>query len=156
MFDPENESRPYIGINAVIIKQINGKPHILLGIRKNVTGAGRYYIPGGHLKIGETVHQAAIREIKEETNLDIAPGRCVWIEENLKGLHHVILYIESALVNSDSKPVNMEPQKCKGWEWYDPEMPPAPLWQSLKLFLKTYSESRISRLSIERPNEEDL
>ncbi|RPI79408.1 MAG: NUDIX domain-containing protein [Desulfobacteraceae bacterium] len=32
---------------------------------------GKYVIPGGHIELGETMAQALIREIKEETNLDI-------------------------------------------------------------------------------------
>jgi nucleoside triphosphatase len=32
---------------------------------------GKYVIPGGHIELGETMEQALIREIKEETNLDI-------------------------------------------------------------------------------------
>ncbi len=32
---------------------------------------GRYVVPGGHVELGETLEQAAIREAKEETGLDI-------------------------------------------------------------------------------------
>ncbi len=30
---------------------------------------GRYNLPGGHIEAGETIHEAAIRELREETNL---------------------------------------------------------------------------------------
>ena len=32
---------------------------------------GRYVVPGGHVELGETIEEAAIREAKEETGLDI-------------------------------------------------------------------------------------
>lgn len=32
---------------------------------------GKYVVPGGHVELGETLEQAAIREAKEETGLDI-------------------------------------------------------------------------------------
>ena len=34
IFDPENENRPYVAVDGVVIKKINGKDHILLGRRK--------------------------------------------------------------------------------------------------------------------------
>lgn len=44
--------------------------NILLMYRKK--GDAEYYcIPGGHIEAGETVEEAAIREIKEETTLDV-------------------------------------------------------------------------------------
>ena len=32
---------------------------------------GKYVVPGGHVELGETIEEAAIREAKEETGLDI-------------------------------------------------------------------------------------
>jgi nucleoside triphosphatase len=32
---------------------------------------GKYVVPGGHVELGETLEEAAIREAKEETGLDI-------------------------------------------------------------------------------------
>ncbi|WP_397538536.1 NUDIX domain-containing protein [Rummeliibacillus pycnus] len=51
---------------AVII--FNEEKQVLLQKRADV---GLWGIPSGHIEIGETVSEAAIREIKEETNLDI-------------------------------------------------------------------------------------
>ncbi|MBP1933193.1 NUDIX domain-containing protein [Ammoniphilus resinae] len=51
---------------AVII--LNKKNEVLLQKRSDV---GLWGIPSGHIEIGETVSEAAIREVKEETNLDI-------------------------------------------------------------------------------------
>lgn len=51
---------------AVII--LNEESQVLLQKRADV---GLWGIPSGHIEIGETVSEAAIREVKEETNLDI-------------------------------------------------------------------------------------
>lgn len=51
---------------AVII--FNEEKQVLLQKRSDL---GLWGIPSGHIEIGETVSEAAIREVKEETNLDI-------------------------------------------------------------------------------------
>lgn len=60
--------QPIVGIGAVIVK--GGK--ILLEKRKNTPGRGKWSIPGGLVDLGESLEQAVIREVKEETCLDVA------------------------------------------------------------------------------------
>jgi len=81
LFDKENEDSPYVAVNAVIIKKAVGKRYILLGKRKNVAGAGYYYLLGGHIRTGETISQSLEREIREEMGIDVKAGNCVWVEE---------------------------------------------------------------------------
>lgn len=50
---------------------INNKGEVLLQKKRHGFGKGKWNGPGGKLKINETPEQSAIREIKEETNLDI-------------------------------------------------------------------------------------
>lgn len=40
------------------------------------------YLPGGHIEFGETGREALVREMKEETGLDAAPGRFLGVVEN--------------------------------------------------------------------------
>ncbi len=56
---------PRIGVGAVVIR---GR-EILLVKRKYPPFKGKWSIPGGHLKPGETVFQAALRELLEETSV---------------------------------------------------------------------------------------
>ncbi len=39
-FDPENEDRPYVAVNAVIFDHSTGSPRVLLGKRLGVAGYG--------------------------------------------------------------------------------------------------------------------
>ena len=46
-----------------------------------------YVLPGGHVKIGETLEDGLIREFKEETDTDIKCIRMLWSEECFWVLH---------------------------------------------------------------------
>ena len=59
-------NQPIVGIGAVIVKE----DKILLEKRKNSPGRGKWSIPGGLVELGESLEQAVIRELKEETCLD--------------------------------------------------------------------------------------
>ncbi len=65
--------QPLIGIGAVII--CNGK--ILLEKRKSEPGKGKWSIPGGLVELGESAEQTVIREVKEETNLEVEEPKLV-------------------------------------------------------------------------------
>jgi len=146
LFDKENEDRPYVAVNAVIIKQNQGRKYILLGKRKSVAGDGYYYLPGGHIKTGETIGQSLEREIKEELNIDVKAGNCVWIEEAREGRHHITFYYRANLINKKQKIVNKEPHKCYGWKWFPMDDLPSPLWHTLGQFIKKEREgTRIKR-----------
>jgi 8-oxo-dGTP diphosphatase len=58
---------PLLAADAVILFQDG----IVLIRRNNPPYQGCYALPGGFVEIGETVEEAAIREAREETGLDI-------------------------------------------------------------------------------------
>jgi ADP-ribose pyrophosphatase YjhB (NUDIX family) len=53
------------------------------------TDNGLYSIPGGQLELGETLTQALVREVKEETGMDVSVSGLVGIFSNP---NHVIEY----------------------------------------------------------------
>lgn len=59
---------------------------------------GRWSLPGGAVERGETLEQAVIREVKEETNLTIEPGEVVAVNEAIfeeKGNHALFITFEA-------------------------------------------------------------
>jgi 8-oxo-dGTP diphosphatase len=52
---------------------------VVLIKRKNEPFEGRWALPGGFVDIGETVEEAAIREMKEETGLEVEIVRLVGV-----------------------------------------------------------------------------
>jgi 8-oxo-dGTP diphosphatase len=62
-------TRPYLAVSAAIFR--DGK--VLLVRRARPPAHGLYTLPGGGVELGETLEQAVIREVREETALDVAP-----------------------------------------------------------------------------------
>lgn len=59
----------HITVKGVVI--YNHKILVLKRVRPSSDGYGYWEFPGGGLEYGETPHEALIRELKEETGLDI-------------------------------------------------------------------------------------
>jgi 8-oxo-dGTP diphosphatase len=61
-------TRPYLAVSAAIFR--DGR---VLIVRRGKPAHGVYTLPGGGVELGETLEQAVIREVREETGLDIEP-----------------------------------------------------------------------------------
>jgi 8-oxo-dGTP diphosphatase len=62
-------TRPYLAVSAAIFR--DGR--VLIVRRGRPPAHGLYSLPGGGVELGETLEQAVIREVREETGLAIAP-----------------------------------------------------------------------------------
>ena len=62
-------SRPYLAVSAAIFR--DGR--VLIVRRARPPAHGLHTLPGGGVELGETLEQAVIREVREETGLDVAP-----------------------------------------------------------------------------------
>lgn len=61
----EYPDRPFVGVGAVIAEG----GCVLLIKRGHAPAMGEWSIPGGAMEIGETVREAVMREVREETGL---------------------------------------------------------------------------------------
>jgi len=52
----------------------DGEGRLLLVRRGRAPSAGLWSVPGGRVEVGETPAQAAVREVREETGLDVKVG----------------------------------------------------------------------------------
>jgi len=72
-------NRPIVGVGAVIVCE--GK--ILLEKRKSAPGKGKWSVPGGLVELGERIEQAVIREVKEETGLEVEKPRLIDVVDDV-------------------------------------------------------------------------
>ena len=107
MADTNTKSRalklPQIAVGAIIFH----RDRILLVKRKYPPAKGFWALPGGRLQWGETIRQAAEREILEETGISIRSGKTVRIFELLpeqtESFHYIIINLEGEYLHGEPK-----------------------------------------------------
>lgn len=83
---------------------------------------GHWSLPGGRVEADETLFEATIREIYEETGFEIEVGNLLAVNEAkfLKRNHHAILFTFEAQIVGGIEKINM-PQEILQIEWVDIE-----------------------------------
>lgn len=133
-------TRPGVGLGILVF---NDKNQILLSKRIKEHGNSMYGPPGGHLEFGETFEQCAIREVKEETDLDIENPEFVTVTNDVfesEGKHYISIFMKAKYVEGRIIR-NMEPEKAENWEWFDISNLPENLFLPLKNLFKQKSYS---------------
>jgi nucleoside triphosphatase len=69
--------RPKIAVGALVF---NKEGKLFLG-KCDSKWDGKWIVPGGHVEWGETIHDAMVRELKEETDLDATSCEYFWLQE---------------------------------------------------------------------------
>ena len=89
MIKREYPDRPFVGVGAIVIE----RGRVLLVRRGHPPQAGEWSIPGGVLEVGETLREAAVREVREETGLRVDPLVLLGVYDRiLRDPNKLILY----------------------------------------------------------------
>lgn len=128
-----NLQRPQVGVAVLVWKG----DYVLLGKRFNPQGEGEWQFPGGHLEVGETVTQCAVREVLEETGIVIAGMKHAGYTDalfSMNGREYVTLFVSAAYDSGEVRV--MEPEKCQCWKWFQSNDLPTPLFGPITNLLK--------------------
>ena len=126
------EKGPRVGVGVIMIR--NGK--VLLGKRKGAHGFGTYAFPGGHLEFKESWEECAVREVKEETGMEVTASKFVAVTNDIfdeEDKHYITIYMKAECVG---EPKVMEPDKCEGWDWFSWDKLPQPLMVTITNLIK--------------------
>ena len=66
---------PVLAVSAVIV---DAHARVLLVLRGHEPAQGLWSLPGGSVEQGENMREALVREVREETGLEVSVGEEVW------------------------------------------------------------------------------
>ncbi|NMA51155.1 MAG: NUDIX domain-containing protein [Mollicutes bacterium] len=138
--------KPGIGVGVMIIK--NNK--ILLGLRNpskkkansELPGEGTWTMPGGKVEYMETLKNAAIRELKEETNLEATKLNVFCISDDMTDTAHYVT-VGFMVTEYKGKLKTMEPETILEWKWFDLNELPKNIYKPSEQCIQKYLKKTI-------------
>lgn len=120
---------PLLTVDIIIevsdLESLSHKNHPIVLIERKNPPAG-WALPGGFVDVGETVEQAAIREAKEETNLDVTLTELLGIYSDPRrdARGHTVSAVYIASIDSKSAANARAQDDAKNLQLCDPTKPP--------------------------------
>lgn len=120
--------------NKVLLGKRNDDPE---KASSEMSGEGTWTMPGGKLEYGESFEQGAIRELKEETNLDVHEVKVICVENSV-GPKAQFVTIGLQAISFDGEPQVLEPEEITEWKWFELNNLPEKVFQPSRYVLERY------------------
>ncbi len=133
---------PVVGVGVVVWK--GGR--VLLIRRGKSPMRGRWSLPGGRQELGETVRETAMREVREETGVEIRLGALLDVVDTIRRDESGAVTLQYTLVDFDADWIAGEPaaaSDAEHAEWADPDaLAPYGLWSETLRIIALSRERR--------------
>ena len=106
---------PHATAAAIITKQVHNETQILLTLRAIEPFKGQWCIPGGHIEQNEPVKDAVIREVKEETGLQLKANFFNYFDEIIPPDIHQVVLVFDGPVYGEAK---FDPEEVTEMRWF--------------------------------------
>jgi ADP-ribose pyrophosphatase YjhB (NUDIX family) len=85
------KARPVLGVGAAVLSRVDGRDCVVLIERGHPPRQGTWSLPGGRVELGEALEAALVRELREETGLEVDVGPLVEVVEVREPDHHFVI-----------------------------------------------------------------
>lgn len=115
--------RPMVGVGALIY---DGEGRILLIKRRHDPNKGRWALPGGMQETGETLAEAAVREVREELGVELNLGGVFQVVDEIirdaegRVRYHFVIVDFLATFSPPGARIRLN-DESESYSWYKPE-----------------------------------
>ena len=130
-----NPQRPIVGVGVVVWRG----DRVLLVRRGKEPNKGQWSIPGGAQRLGETVFEAAAREVLEETGLEVSICGLVDVVDGImreagRVVYHYTL-VDVVAESLEGEPVAADDAAAVGW-FTLADLPALKLWSETERIIR--------------------